>query len=101
MPNGHGGVPYMAGPVLFLILCVVAALLKQRFGWAAVAASVAFAGLAGWRLGYYLHFWDADEYDGAYTRPDEYRRARRRYFAFGALYALVAMAVVSVVIWAT
>jgi hypothetical protein len=59
---------------------------RAVLGWVWVALCLGLAALAGWRLAYHLHMWDADEYGGAYTPPDEYRRARRRYRALAGVY---------------
>jgi hypothetical protein len=81
----------MGAPLLFAVLCVIALALQQRY------AGLAFAAIAGWRFAYHLHFWGADEYGGAYTSGDAYRRARVRYWCFGALYALGAAGAVLLV----
>jgi hypothetical protein len=88
VPNGHGGVPRFGGPIFYAVLAGAALAFKL------VPAAAVLAAIAGWRLGYHLHFWAADEYTGAYTDPSAYRRARLRYWCFGALYALGAMALV-------
>lgn len=101
MPNGHGGIPFLGAPLLFLVLFgVLAALpLGERLGWGWVAICLAFAALAGWRLAYHLHLRDADEYGGAYTEPGAYRRALRRYRILAPTYALVAIAVGFGILW--
>ena len=91
MPNGHGGVPWMGAPLFFAVLAAIAIFLQQP------AVAAALAAIAGWRLAYHLHFWNADEYSGAYTDPLAHRRARWRYWCFGALYALAAVAAVSAI----
>jgi hypothetical protein len=88
VPNGHGGIPRFGGPILFAVLCAIALVLQQRY------AAAAFAALAGWKLSYHLHFWRADEYGGAYTDQEAYRRTRLRYWCLGTLYALAAAAAV-------
>jgi hypothetical protein len=100
MPNGHGGYPFLGGPVLFAILfAAFAAFPVKDIGWTWVAACLAFAALAGWRLAYHLHMRDADEYDGAYTSRDEYRRAARRYRIAAAIYAVLAAAAGYGILW--
>jgi hypothetical protein len=103
MPNGHGGFPWMGGPLLLaLAAAIVAALpaaVRDRFGWSWAGACLALVGLAGWRLAYHLHMWGADEYGGAYTSPEKYRRAALRYYGFAAAYALLAMGAAFGVLW--
>ena len=88
MPNGHGGIPRFGGPIFYAILAALAVAFDM------MAAAAVLAAIAGWRLAYHLHFWGADEYGGAYTDADGYRRARLRYWCLGALYALAAAATV-------
>lgn len=88
MPNGHGGIPRFGGPVFYATLAALAVAFKLTVPAAVLAA------IAGWRLAYHLHFWRADEYAGAYTNPDDYRRARLRYWCLGAVYALAAAAAI-------
>jgi hypothetical protein len=88
MPNGHGGIPRFGGPIFYAVLAAVALAFKMT------AAAAALAAIGGWRLSYHLHFWRADEYAGAYTDPEAYRRARLRYWCLGGLYALAAGAAV-------
>ena len=90
MPNGHGGIPRFGAPLFYAALAAVALAFKIT------AAAAALAAIAGWRLAYHLHFWGVDEYDGAYTDPNAYRRARLRYWCLGAVYALAAAALVLV-----
>ena len=101
MPNGHGGYLFLGGPVLFGILfAVFAALpLRERMGWGWVAICLAFAALAGWRLAYHRHMRHADAYDGAYTSPDEHRRAARRYCTASAIYAVIAVTLGFGILW--
>jgi hypothetical protein len=89
VPNGHGGIPRFGGPIFYAVLAALALAFKLP-----AAAAAALAAIAGWRLAYHLHFWRADEYSGAYTDPDQYRRARLRYWCLGALYALGAAAAI-------
>jgi hypothetical protein len=101
MPNGHGGAPFLGAPVLFLALFGVLAALpaRERLGWTWVAACLLAAALAGWRLAYHLHMRAADEYGGAYTEPDAYRRSARRYRILAPVYALVAIAAGFGILW--
>ena len=101
MPNGHGGVPYLGTPVVFAIMFVIFAglPLKTRFGWARVGICLVLAALAGWRLAYDLHMRHADEYGGAYTRPDVYRRAARRYWILAVVYTILTTTVGFGILW--
>jgi hypothetical protein len=101
MPNGHGGVPFLGGPIVLAILftCFVSLPLKARLGWAWVAICLIFAALVGWRLAYDLHMRDADAYGGAYTRPEIYRRAARRYWALAPIYAILATTLGFCILW--
>lgn len=101
MPNGHGGSPFLGAPIVFAILFAVMASLPnpQRLGWLWVAVCLLFAAVAGWRLAYYLHLRAADEYDGAYTSPDAYKRAARRYWIAAPIYSLLAAAVGFAILW--
>lgn len=93
MPNGHGGIPRMGTPLLFAVLAALAVALQQP------ALAAALAAIAGWRLAYHLHFWAADEYGGAYTSAEKYRRAQLRYYGFGVLYAAAGAAAVLAIVW--
>jgi hypothetical protein len=97
MPNGHGGAPFLAAPILFAVGAAAAALL--RLGWASVGLCVLFAGLAGWRLAYHLHLRDADEYGGAYTSPDVHSRATQRYRIAAVIYGIIAAAGALGLLW--
>jgi hypothetical protein len=55
--------------------------------------------MAGWRLAYHVHMREADEYDGAYTAADDYRRAARRYRALAPLYTLLAVSAAFAILW--
>lgn len=101
MPNGHGGAPFLGSPVLFAILFAVLASLPgiERYGWPYAGLCLAVAALAGWRLAYHLHMRGADEYGGAYTSPDAYKRAARRYWIAAPLYALLAAAGGFAILW--
>jgi hypothetical protein len=69
MPNGHGGVPYFGGPILFSILfAIITSLPVGNDGWLAwprVGICLLLAAAIGWRLAYYFHMYDADDYGGA------------------------------------
>lgn len=101
MPNGHGGVPFLGTPIFFSVMFATFAglPLKDRLGWAWVAICLVFAALAGWRLAYHLHMWDADEYGGSYTEPDVYRRAEGRYRVLAMVYTVLAVAVGFGILW--
>jgi hypothetical protein len=73
--------------------------LKARLGWAWVAICLVFAALAGWRLAYALHMWDADEYGGAYTESEVYRQAVRRYHVLAVVYTVLAVAAGFSILW--
>ena len=101
MPNGHGGVPFLGTPIFFAAMFATFAglPLKTRLGWAWVAICLVLAALVGWRLAYNLHMWDADEYGGAYTEPDVYRRAARRYRVLAVVYTVLTAAVGFSILW--
>ena len=101
MPNGHGGVPFLGAPVFLGVLFAVFASLPDiaRFGWAYVGLCLGLAAAAGWRLAYHLHMREADEYDGAYTAPDAYQRAARRYWIAAPIYAVLAAAGGFAILW--
>jgi len=42
---------------------------------------------------------DADEYGGAYTPPDVYRRAARRYWCLAVVYAILTTTVGYGILW--
>jgi hypothetical protein len=93
MPNGHGGVPYLSGPIVFAIIFVTFVWLPFGHGgwlaWTRVVVCLLFAAAVGWRLAYYIHRYMADDYGGAYTPPDVYRRASRRYRIAAPIYAIL------------
>jgi hypothetical protein len=97
MPNGHGGSPFLGAPILLAALFGVLAAFAN--GWAVAGLCLLVAGLAGWRLAYHLHLRDADEYDGAYTSPDVYQRAVRRYRIAAPVYAFLAAAAGFAILW--
>ena len=93
MPNGHAGVPYFGGPILFAIM--FAAFAWPPFGdsgwlaWTRLGVCLLLAAAVGWRLAYYFHLHKFDDYGGAYTPPDVYRRASRRYWIAAPIYAIL------------
>lgn len=104
MPNGHGGVPFFAGPVVLAIAFVF--LLRLPLGqdgwlaWARVGVCLVLAAAMGWRVAYYLHMHSADEYGGGYTAADAYQRARRRYRIAAPIYsALLVLAALAILRW--
>ena len=103
MPNGHGGVPYFGGPIFFAMLFVIFTWLpfgdEGWFPWVRVGVCMIFATAIGWRIAYYVPMYNADDYGGAYTPPDVYRRMRRRYWIAVPFYPLVTAAVGSCVLW--
>lgn len=101
MPNGHGGAPFLGAPILLAVMfAIFAALpLRDRLGWAWAGICLVLAALAGWRLAYHLHMRAADEYGGAYTSPDAYRQAARRYRIRAVAYALLAAAAGLGILW--
>lgn len=101
MPNGHGGVPFLGAPILFAVMFAAFAglPLQARLGWAWVAICLVLAGLVGWRLAYNLHMWGADEYGGAYTAPDVYRRAARRYRVLAVASTVLATSIGFDILW--
>jgi hypothetical protein len=62
------------------------------FGALRVAVGLLMGLLIGWRMAYDVHFWEADEYGGAYTPPERFRRARRTYLALLPLYLVAGFA---------
>jgi hypothetical protein len=101
MPNGHGGIPFLGAPVLFAVLFAVFASLplRDRLGWTWVAICLALAAMAGWRLAYHLHMRAADEYGGAYTSPDAYKRAAQRYWIAAVIYTALTTAGGFAILW--
>jgi hypothetical protein len=101
MPNGHGGAPFLGAPIFLAIMFAVFAALpvRERLGWAWTGICLVLAALAGWRLAYHLHMRDADEYGGAYTAPDVYRQAARRYRIGAVLYTILAVAAGFAILW--
>jgi hypothetical protein len=93
MPNGHGGYPFLGAPVLCAILFAVLAWLPLGsagwLAWLRVALCLLLAALIGWRLAYHLHLRHSDDYGGAYTAPERYRRAMLRYRVLALLYAVI------------
>jgi hypothetical protein len=103
MPNGHGGTPFLGAPLLIAVMFATFAGLPQQarlqLGNAWIAICLVLAALFGWRLAYHLHMRDSDEYGGAYTPTDEYRRASRRYRVKALIYIVLALTVASGILW--
>jgi len=103
MPNGHGGVPYFGGPVFFAIMFAIITWLPVSdegwLAWARVGISLLLAAAIGWRLAYYFYMYDADDYGGAYTPPDVYRQASRRYWIAAPIYAALTTVVGFIILW--
>jgi hypothetical protein len=101
MPNGHGGAPFLGAPIFCAILFAVFAALpiRERLGWGWVGLCLGFAALAGWRLAYHLHMRSADEYGGAYTAPEAYQQARRRYLVASVIYTILATGAGFAALW--
>lgn len=93
MPNGHGGVPYLGGPVLFAIMFAIFASLSPGdtgwLAWGRVLVCLILGAAVGWRLAYYFHLYKFDDYGGAHTPPDVYRRASRRYWIMAPIYGII------------
>jgi hypothetical protein len=93
MPNGHSGIPYLGGPILFTIMFTTFAWLPVGsdawFVWTRVVVCLLLAAAIGWRPAYYFHMYDADDYGGAYTPPELYRQASRRYWVAAPIYAII------------
>lgn len=93
MPNGHDGGPYLGGPILFAIMFTTFASLPLGgagwLAWTRVLVCMILAAAVGWRLAYYFHMYRVDDYGGAYTPPDVYRRASRRYWTMAPIYAII------------
>ena len=102
MPNGHGGVPYLGGPVFLVLLFAALAWVPLGGGWPAWVRDgfcVLLAVAVGWRIAYYVHLYAVDHYGGAYTPPEQYAPALRRYRIAAPLYALVTAAAGVGVLW--
>ena len=101
MPNGHGGAPFLGGPIILAIIFVVVVTLplRESLGWIWLAACVTLAASVGWRVAYHLHMRHADEYGGAYIAPEEYQRAVRRYRLMAVVYAAIGAAVGYGIVW--
>lgn len=103
MPNGHGGIPYFGAPVLFAIMFSIVAWIPLRndggCAWTRVGICIVLAAAIGWRLAYYFHMYDADDYGGDYTPPDVYQRASRRYWIAVPSYATLTAAAGFGILW--
>jgi hypothetical protein len=84
MPNGHGGVPFLGGPIVLAILftCFVSLPLKARLGWAWVAICLIFAALVGWRLAYTPGLRSTGGRRAGTGLSRRYMRSSRRLWAF-------------------
>jgi len=102
MPNGHGGYPWMGGPILlgivFLILLFLPLDPRSVLGGTRVILSLLVAGIFGCRLAYHVHMRSADAYEGAYTDPAAFRRARRRYLIACVVYSVTAVYVAHLIL---
>jgi hypothetical protein len=67
--------------------------------WTRVLLCMILAAAVGWRLAYYFHLYGVDDYGGAYTPPDIYRRANRRYWILAPIYATITMIVGLGILW--
>jgi hypothetical protein len=103
MPNGHGGGPYFGGPIFFAIMFAVITWLPVGndgwLAWTRVGICLLLAAAIGWRLAYYFHMYDVDDYGGAYTPPDVYRQANRRYWIAASVYAALTTVVGLGILW--
>lgn len=85
----------MGGPVLlaiaFLVLLFLPVDPASAHGRAVPLLCLVIAGAFGCRVAYHLHMRRADDYGGAYTRPEVYRRTRLTYLGLCVVYAVVAV----------
>jgi hypothetical protein len=102
MPNGHGGIPHYGSPILYAILFFVAVFYPLAadpwLQWARAALCLLLAALAGWRLAYHLHMWDADALQG-YAPEEAYRHDLRRYRVFATAYAVLTTGLGFAILW--
>lgn len=95
MPNGHGGYPYMGGPIALALLFALLLFLnlnpESLAGRARPILALVVAGWFGCKLAYHLHFRRLDEYEGAYIEPEARRRGRSRYRVACVMYAAVSV----------
>jgi hypothetical protein len=103
MPNGHGPVPYFGGPILCAISFAFFVCLpfgdKGWPAWARFCFCMVLAAAIGWRVAYYVHMYEADNYGGAYTPPEVYRRASRHYWIAAPFYSVLTAAAGLGVLW--
>jgi hypothetical protein len=103
MPNGHGGFPYLGGPILFALLFTFFVWLPLpnhvAIIWGRLCVCLILAAMFGWRVAYYIHMYHADEYDGAYTPPEIRQRAIRQYRRAIPLYVFVAIVIGLGTLW--
>ena len=94
MPNGHGGYPFLGSPILLAILFAVTQAWKvpvpSSLNTVRVAACIAMAAGAGWRLAYHLHMREADAYSGQFLKEGERERMLKRYIVLAIVYAVIA-----------
>ena len=93
MPNGHGGYPFLGSPLLLAFFFTIAQAWKvpvpSSLNTARVAACIAMAVAAGWRLAYHLHMREADAYSGQFLKDGGRDIALKRYIILAILYATV------------
>lgn len=90
MPNGHGGYPWMGSPLLLAVALLILVLLPfdpdSGHGRARPMLAAVIGVVFGCRVAYHLHRRSTDAYGGAYTDPDNVRRARIVYAGACVLY---------------
>ncbi len=96
MPNGHNATPRIWHPLVFFGATVLAASFyaDNRSAWLAAACVLLAAGF-GWRLSFSIVMWDAMEYGGAYTPPEQMASARRRHATAASVLALCSVAAIT------
>ena len=104
MPNGHGGVPFLAGPILLGLAFLFVFALPLPAGvfwlhWVRLAACVLLAAGLGWRVAYYRYLHAVDDYGGAYTPKEVYVQSARRYWAAVPVYSMLFAAVAFAIFW--
>src|SRR5262245_34735631 len=103
MPNGHGGVPFLGGPVFFAMMFATFVWVPFGndgwFAWTRVGICLLLASAIGWRMAYYIYMYSADDYGGAYTPREVYRRASRRYRIAAPIYAVLSTLVGFGILW--
>ena len=85
----------MGGPILFALLFVIILFLpvdpQSALGRGLPLLGLLVAAVFGCKLSYHLHMRSADNYGGAYTDPEFYRRAKIRYAVMCVVYAIIAV----------